>query len=440
MTPRALARRMAFALVLAGLLACDGKRVQPLASAARDGVEATTAAARLPPLPAPPPALIDPARHRGWHLDGRPTAATGFRLERGEVLDVLSVRVPWSAEQRSWALVPRDLDAATRRAALDSLPTPSPTAIEVPVRRLATTSTTELAHLDLLAASSAWIAHVGLKRVSTARLRDRIDAGEVAEVSAGGGSIDVERLLQAEPEVVLADFASRSQLDAIAAVERSGIAVVLMPTFLESSPLGRAEWLRVLGLLLDRETAANQAFERVDAAYRTRRDAIDRQVAARVASGVARPTVLSGAPFDGVWHVPGGETYPARLFADAGAAYAWRDDPSTRALPLDLERVVERATTATWWLWPGRWRTRAEIAASDTRLATFDAWGAGRVVGSDRRLNGLGGNDFWESGVARPDLILADLGTLFHGSLEAEGDADADAATASDLVFHRLLP
>ncbi len=39
-------------------------------------------------------------------------------------------------------------------------------------------------------------------------------------------------------------------------------------------------------------------------------------------------------------------------------------------------------------------------------------------------MNSGGGNDFWESGAVRPDLVLEDLVRIFNGSGEKFPDPD----------------
>jgi iron complex transport system substrate-binding protein len=201
---------------------------------------------------------------------------------------------------------------------------------------------------------------------------------------------------------------------------------VLVPSFLESSPLGRAEWIVVTGLLVGRFDEAVSRFQEVERGYQA--------LAARVAEtrDASRPgkTVVTGGPWDDIWYVPGGRSYAARFLADAGARYLWADDDSTGAMPLDIETVYEVAVDADLWLYPSSWRSLAEIAEADERLADFRSFQLGEVYGNDRRTNEFGGNDFWESGVARPDLVLADLVKIFHPEMLPE----------HELVYHRRLP
>ncbi|MDA8018767.1 MAG: ABC transporter substrate-binding protein [Thermoanaerobaculia bacterium] len=298
--------------------------------------------------------------------------------------------------------------------------------VQLPVRRLVTTSTTEVAHLEVLDMAEVLVGHSELDHPSSPSVRRQIESGSVAEMG-GGSRLHPELLLEAAPDAVLADFMARSELERLAHVEAAGVPIVIMPTFLEASPLGRAEWVVVTGVLLGRFDEAKAAFEEVETAYRA--------LAERVAADLERepdrvaPTVFTGGPWNDVWYVPGGRSYTAQFLADAGARYLWADEGSTGALPLDIEAVYEKSLDAEVWLYPSSWSSLQQIVAADPRLGDFRAAREGKVYSNDRRTNGLGGNDFWESGAARPDRVLADLIRIFRPEL----------LPAHELIYHRQL-
>ena len=62
------------------------------------------------------------------------------------------------------------------------------------------------------------------------------------------------------------------------------------------------------------------------------------------------PMVISEYAINGVWYVPGGKSYKASLYADAGAAYPWAADQSTGSLSLDFPQVLDKAQKADFWL------------------------------------------------------------------------------------------
>jgi iron complex transport system substrate-binding protein len=53
----------------------------------------------------------------------------------------------------------------------------------------------------------------------------------------------------------------------------------------------------------------------------------------------------------------------------------------------------------------------------------------GHVFNNDARSSLAGGNDYWESGTVRPDLVLADLIEVFH----------PDLLTDHSFVYYRQL-
>ena len=355
----------------------------------------------------------------------QPRHAERFRLDTTGERHILTVWPPWrdpTGPGLRYVLVPEGVEPPAGSADSDRF-------VNLPVERLVTTSTTEVAHLDVLQATQVLVGHSEFDYVSSPAVRARMKRGGVAEVGGGSG-LHPELLLEVSPDAVLADFLAQSELDRLAPVEAGGVPIVLMPTFLEASPLGRAEWIVVTGVLLGRLDEAVAAFDEVERSYTS--------LAARVAetleyeslaNDTPRPRVVTGGPWDDVWHVPGGRSYTARFLADAGARYLWADDQSTGALPLDIETVYESAVEAEVWLHPSSWTSLQQITGADSRLGGFRAVNEARVYANDRRLNEHGGNDFWESGAARPNVVLADLVKIFHPELLPQ----------HDLVYHRRL-
>jgi len=125
----------------------------------------------------------------------------------------------------------------------------------------------------------------------------------------------------------------------------------------------------------------------------------------------------------------GGNSFAARLIKDAGGSYLWRDNPSTQAIPLDLESVYSKAVGAHIWINPGAASSLEELEHFDERLGALPVLQTGNVYGNNRRLTHGGGNDYWESGSVRPDLVLADLIALFH----------PDLMTDHQFIYYRKL-
>jgi iron complex transport system substrate-binding protein len=178
---------------------------------------------------------------------------------------------------------------------------------------------------------------------------------------------------------------------------------------MEETPLGRAEWIKFTGAFFGKAAAADSLFASVDSAYQA--------LAALARTAKRKPTVFVGAPFGGVWWMASGRTYVGRLLADAGADYLWAADTTRGSLNLDVEAVLGRAAGADFWINAGEWKDLADARAKDPRNALFKAWKDGRVYVNDALRCESGGRDFYETGAARPDLVLADLIAILHPEL-----------------------
>lgn len=275
-----------------------------------------------------------------------------------------------------------------------------------PVESLVLLSSTYLSALTALGGGDALAGVDAKEHIYDPRVRRMIEAGRVAEL--GSTDVDLEQLVALQPGAVMAP-GGRGEWNVVPGLEKAGVPYLVNADYLESSPLGRAEWIKLTALLLDRLPEARKIFRRVEQRYL--------QLAERAASAEGRPQVLLNRPMQERWTVPGGESYMARLIADAGGAYLWADRGGTGSMVLDQEAVYAEAAKADVWIHQYGWDSLAEIAEAEPLLTRIPAYRRGRVVNNDRRVNEEGANDFYESGTLRPDLILADLISLFHPAL-----------------------
>jgi len=269
--------------------------------------------------------------------------------------------------------------------------------VTVPVRSLAALSTTHLQHLVDLGIVDRLVAVGRAADISHPVIRQRLATEVVAEVGPPE-SPNREALWQQRPEVVFSYLPDPK-------LQEVGIPVALVLEFQEHTPLGRAEWGKFIALFVNREAEAERVFSQVETNYQN--------LARTVATVTPRPTVLLNSAYRGQWFMPEGQSFVAKLIADAGGQHLWADLQGTGSRPLSWEAVFVRGQTAQVWL-PGHftWRTRRDVLAEDPRYGALTAFQTGRV------FNAIGepgqGNDLWERGVARPDEVLADLVALFH--------------------------
>ena len=281
---------------------------------------------------------------------------------------------------------------------------------EIPIQRFVTMSTSMLPHLDDQGLLDHLVGVDTMLYTSNEDVLALVAAGDVAEIGGGGtgGEINFELLISIEPDLVMAQefFAGGTTL---AQLNDAGVPAVLNADYTDTSPLGQAEWGKYIALFFNTEAAANELFAGVAERY---------TALTMLATDVAtRPTAITASPFSGVWYMPGGDSTIAQLLADAGADFLWAEMPGT-SNPLDFEVVLEQGAEAEFWVNVNQfWSTQAQMLADDSRFAAFAAFQTGNLWNNNLRMNINGGSDYFETGAAHPDLILADLIKIFHPEL-----------------------
>ncbi len=286
--------------------------------------------------------------------------------------------------------------------------------IRIPVTRLASLSTTFLPPIVELGELERLVAVDNLDFVFSPLVRAAGEAGDVTAVG-GGSAVDTETLVALGVELVVANSFG-GQFDPIGVLSGAGIPALVATDWLETSPLGRAEWVLLFGALFDRMAEAQEIVDGVAERYT--------ELAERVAqhSEADSPGVLINAPFQGTWFMAGGNSYVARLISDAGGNYLFSDLGGTGGVPVDLESVLSRGAQADVWINPGIAASLAELVAVDPRFAELPPVTAGEVWNHILRVSPVGGNDYFESGSLFVDAVLADLIRIFRPGLLDEGE------------------
>ena len=234
------------------------------------------------------------------------------------------------------------------------------------------------------------------------RIRNAIEQGRVDEIG-GASTVNLEKLLELRPELVLSDFVGASS--SMFAVRRIGLTGFPLANRTETSPLSSAEWVKVLGVLFNREKEANAIFDRIAGRYENLR------ARAKQVPGPP-PTVLPGRA-SGVWRE---RLIDRQLVQDAGGELVpkqrarwdyYHDHPHELILDQGFDADVWPFATPTW-------RSLQDLVDSDSRLAKFRAVRRGRVyvIGSPPMRGVM--NDYYGSAYVFPDRILADLVHILH--------------------------
>jgi iron complex transport system substrate-binding protein len=324
--------------------------------------------------------------------------AEGFQITYHKNYKLLEILKPFQdqADTLRYSLVPRDI--------ADEVEIENTTEIPIPITSLLTTSTTHIGLAEMLDATDIIIGMVGADYVYNEDIRSRLKEGEM--VSLPQGELNKEKILSMNPDLLMLSGGQSSQFDNMNILMDSDIDVMVNSEWLETTPLGKAEWVKVLAALLNKEQLANEKFSAVAKRYN------------RLKSGVNeagdRPLVINNMPYKGAWFVSGGESFTAQFLKDAGADYPWFDSDETGGLRKSFEVIYEIGLGADIWINPGAANSKEDILAKDSRFKDFKPFETGQIYNNNKRMSPSGGNDFWESGVVHPEIVLADLIKIFH--------------------------
>lgn len=277
--------------------------------------------------------------------------------------------------------------------------------IEVPIRSAAITSTTHLGYLESLDQLKLVKGANNLDYFYSEAFKKAVEDGQI--VSLGNREFDTESLIQLEADLVFTYAIDAKGYKQIEHYRDLGQKVVMIAEYMEKDPLIKAEWAKLFAAFTgDLEKAVNQHED-----LTSRYDSLK----AAVTTKDSLPSIVMGFPWKGTWYVSGGKSFQAKLFDDASGSYLWKDDENESGVPLDMEVVLQKAIDADYWINTNALRSLSQIEEADERFTALKPFQNKSVYNNDRRLNEIGGNDYWESAVVRPDLILSDLIEILHG-------------------------
>ena len=209
-----------------------------------------------------------------------------------------------------------------------------------------------------------------------------------------GPEMNYELLIGLKPDVVLLYGIGDAQTAVTDKLKELSIPYLYMGEYLEESPLGKAEWMIVLSELTDKREKGIEIFREIPQRYYALKALTD--------SVSQRPTVM------------------ARLIADAGAEYIYKENSSNSSTPIGLETAYGLIQKADYWINVGSATTLEELKAVNPKFADAKAVNEKTVYNNNLRLTPTGGNDYWESAVVRPDVVLRDLIHIFHPELVSD--------------------
>ncbi len=326
--------------------------------------------------------------------------AKGFTISESDRSIFIVVNNPWSKGDTlaTYLLIKK----GDRREFLNQ----ADFVIEIPVKRVAVLSSVYLGMLKLLREENKTIACNNARLIYDSILYNRFLTGELINLGESL-EMDAEAVIGASPDLLMKYIYGSVEINDQNVVE-AGIPIAYNLEFMESHPLGRAEWLKFVAAFVDKDEQADSIFNSIEKEYLRLSE-----LASKV---VEKPSVLDGSSYKGVWYAAGGKSFPAQLYSDGGADYYWRSDSGSGSIPLSFEVIIEKQADADYWIGPSS-GSKKELLAIESRYSLLKPFRSGNVFFFGKRVNPNGGLDYYESGVTRPDILLKDLLWVFHPEL-----------------------
>jgi iron complex transport system substrate-binding protein len=317
--------------------------------------------------------------------------ARGFSIDQADDHTRVTLHNPWSKQDKPYAVY----------YLFHKLPEKLPSggiSLQVPLTSLVVNSFSYFEFLSLLGEIDAIRGVSDGFRIYNPLILEKIRKGAIRDMG-DPFQPNLEKVMSVLPGAVISS--AYAQMDSYSdRLTEAGIPVIYSLEWMEKEPLARAEWIRMVGAFFDKQSIADSLFASIEKRYHATRESIP--------DLPQKHQVLAGDNFQGTWYLPGGGSYNAALFRDAGLAYRYSNHRESGSIGLDIESILTQFAGADFWFGCEA-DSYAELAEKDAKYLLLQAVKKRQVFNNHNRTTPAGGNDFFESAVAHPDLVLSDL-------------------------------
>lgn len=308
---------------------------------------------------------------------------------------VATLRNPWDTLKtlHTYVLVP----------AAKPLPEhlPEGTVVRTPLSKSVIYSSVHCGLVDKLGAFGSIGGICDLKYIKLSAVQAAVANGTITDCGDGMNP-DMEKIIDLHPDAILLSPFENS--GGYGRIEKLNIPIIECADYMETSALGRAEWMRFYGLLFGVTTKADSLFAEVDSCYQ--------RLKMHAALSSVSLSIVSELKSGSAWYVPGGRSTMGRLFRDACGRYVFADDEHSGSVPLAFETVFDRAGDADVWTIKynrDRDMTYSDLQADYIGYTGFKAFKERNIYGCNTAKV-----SFYEETPFRPDYLLADLIQILH--------------------------
>lgn len=233
--------------------------------------------------------------------------------------------------------------------------------------------------------------------------RAQADAKVAHPIMDCGSSMqpDIERIIALHPEALLISPFENS--GGYGKLDKLRIPVIETADYMETSPLGRAEWIKLYGLLLG-SSKADSLFSAIEKEYL--------QLKAEAAKLPLGLSILTERKTGNVWYVPGGKSTMGILLRDAHARYIFADDTHSGSLSMSPEQIIAKGNQVDVWAFKyfgGNALTKQDLLAEHQGYQALKAFQTGTVYETDTSCE-----PYFELTSFHPEILLREFIILSH--------------------------
>jgi len=323
--------------------------------------------------------------------------AKGFEVTNGDGYVQVEVKDPWKKGNilQRYLLVPRS----------KPLPQGLPvgTVVRTPIHKMVVYTAVHLAMFDALDALDEIIGVCEARYIKDTSIHARIKQGLMHDLGKAT-SPNIEKMLAINAEVLIASPFENANYGS---VEKTGIPIIECADYLETTPLGRAEWIKFIGRLTGKSRLADSLFHITETNYLNKKNL--------TANVTYRPKLMTEMRYGNTWYVSGGESYMAHLYKDAGIDYLFSYLQGTGGIPLSFETVLNKGIHADLWLILYNREedmTYQSLQSDYSSYNRFDPFRTRRIYGCNVNYS-----PYYEEVPIHPDYLLEELIAICHPSL-----------------------
>ena len=213
---------------------------------------------------------------------------------------------------------------------------------------------------------------------------------------------DMERIIALKPEGLLISPFENS--GGYGKLDKLNIPIIETADYMETSPLGRAEWMKFYGLLFKSEERSDSLFSSIEKEYLALK-----AEAAKLPQGLS---ILTERKMGNVWYVPGGKSTMGILLKDANAKYIFADDTHSGSLAYGPERILSKGTQVDVWAFKyfgGKALSKSDLLAEYEGYKVLKAFNSNSIYQVDTSTQ-----PYFELTSFHPEILLREFIILAH--------------------------